>query len=56
MLEPITSPSGRRVSRGGIECDDLIVTFHVIGTAIRDDPSLADAAAAGVPRTVLSLA
>ena len=48
--------SGRRVSRGGIECDDLIVTFHVIGTAIRDDPSLADAAAAAVPRTVLSLA
>jgi uncharacterized protein YbjQ (UPF0145 family) len=48
--------SGRRVSRGGIECDDLIVTFHVIGTAIRDDPSLADAVAAAVPKTVLSLA
>jgi uncharacterized protein YbjQ (UPF0145 family) len=47
--------SGRRVSRGGIECDDLIVTFHVIGTAVREDPSLALAAAA-IPRTILSLA
>ncbi len=48
--------SGRRVSRGGIECDDLIVTFHVIGTAVREDPSLASAAAAAAPSTVLSLA
>ena len=47
--------SGRRVSRGGIECDDLIVTFHVIGTAVREDPSLASAADA-IPTTVLSLA
>jgi uncharacterized protein YbjQ (UPF0145 family) len=47
--------SGRRVSRGGIECDDLIVTFHVIGTAVREDPSLASAADA-TPTTVLSLA
>jgi uncharacterized protein YbjQ (UPF0145 family) len=31
----------RRVNRGGIECEDLIVTFHVIGTAIRADPQLA---------------
>lgn len=46
--------SGRRVSRGGIECDDLIVTFHVIGTAVREDPSLAVIAAA--PKTILSLA
>jgi uncharacterized protein YbjQ (UPF0145 family) len=47
--------TGRRVSRGGIECDDLIVTFHVIGTAVRDDPSLAVVAGA-IPRTILSLA
>ena len=47
--------SGRRVSRGGIECDDLIVTFHVIGTAVREDPSLAGAAGT-VPSTILSLA
>ena len=47
--------SGRRVSRGGIECDDLIVTFHVIGTAVRYDPSLA-ADASAIPRTILSLA
>jgi uncharacterized protein YbjQ (UPF0145 family) len=47
--------SGRRVSRGGVECDDLIVTFHVIGTAIREDPSLVTATAAA-PTTILSLA
>jgi uncharacterized protein YbjQ (UPF0145 family) len=47
--------TGRRVSRGGIECDDLIVTFHVIGTAVREDPSLATATAA-IPHTILSLA
>jgi uncharacterized protein YbjQ (UPF0145 family) len=47
--------SGRRVSRGGIECDDLIVTFHVIGTAVREDPSLA-VLATSAPRTILSLA
>jgi uncharacterized protein YbjQ (UPF0145 family) len=47
--------SGRRVSRGGIECDDMIVTFHVIGTAVREDPSLADGVSA-VPTTILSLA
>jgi len=46
--------SGRRVSRGGIECDDMIITFHVIGTAVRAEPSLA--ADARVPRTILSLA
>ena len=46
--------SGRRVSRGGIECDDMIITFHVIGTAVRDDPSLASDAR--VPTTILSLA
>jgi uncharacterized protein YbjQ (UPF0145 family) len=46
--------SGRRVSRGGIECDDMIITFHVIGTAVRADPALATDAR--VPRTILSLA
>ena len=46
--------SGRRVSRGGMECDDMIITFHVIGTAVREDPSLATDAR--VPRTILSLA
>lgn len=35
--------STRRVNRGGMECEDLIVTFHVIGTAIREDPKLAEA-------------
>ena len=47
--------SGRRVSRGGIECDDMIITFHVIGTAVREDPSLASGPGA-TPRTILSLA
>jgi uncharacterized protein YbjQ (UPF0145 family) len=46
--------SGRRVSRGGIECDDMIITFHVIGTAVREDPSLETDARA--PHTMLSLA
>jgi uncharacterized protein YbjQ (UPF0145 family) len=45
----------RRVARGGIECDDLIVTFHVIGTAIREDPELPQLAGQ-VPRTTISLA
>lgn len=47
--------SGRRVSRGGIECDDMIITFHVIGTAVREDPSLASGPGAA-PSTILSLA
>jgi uncharacterized protein YbjQ (UPF0145 family) len=45
----------RRVARGGIECDDLIVTFHVIGTAILEDPELPQLAGQ-VPRTTISLA
>jgi uncharacterized protein YbjQ (UPF0145 family) len=45
----------RRVARGGIECDDLIVTFHVIGTAILEDPDLPQLAGQ-VPRTTISLA
>jgi uncharacterized protein YbjQ (UPF0145 family) len=44
----------RRVARGGIECDDLIVTFHVIGTAIREEPELA-ALAGQEPSTIISL-
>jgi uncharacterized protein YbjQ (UPF0145 family) len=48
--------SGRRVSRGGIECDDLIVTFHVIGTAVREDPQLGAGIDASAPTTILSLA
>lgn len=38
---------------GGMDREDLIVTLHVIGTAVREDPSLAIRAAA--PRTALSL-
>ena len=35
-----------RVQRSmGMESEDLIVTLHVIGTAIREDPALAGAAA-----------
>ncbi len=48
--------SARRVARGGIECDDLIVTFHVIGTAIREDPALAQDSGSPTPSMILSLA
>ena len=44
---------GHRVSRGGVEREDMIVTLHIIGTAIREDASLPRTAAA--PRTALSL-
>jgi len=47
--------STRRVNRGGIECDDLIASFHVIGTAIREEPELASLANQQ-PRTTISLA
>jgi len=43
-----------RVSRGGSDYEDLIVTFHVIGTAVREDPALAGAAP--TPSTTISLA
>ena len=46
--------STRRVNRGGMECDDLIASFHVIGTAIREEPELA-ALASQQPQTILSL-
>jgi uncharacterized protein YbjQ (UPF0145 family) len=48
--------SARRVNRGGIECDDLIAHFHVIGTAIREEPELAAGLASQQPRTTISLA
>lgn len=43
------------VKRGMIDCEDLEVTFHVIGTAIREDPALADRQATTKPISVLSL-
>jgi len=48
--------SARRVNRGGMEAQDMIATFHVIGTAIREEPELAAGLASQVPRTVISLA
>jgi uncharacterized protein YbjQ (UPF0145 family) len=44
-----------RVKRGMYESEDLEVTFHVIGTAVREDPSVAVRRAAGTPLSVLSL-
>jgi uncharacterized protein YbjQ (UPF0145 family) len=43
------------VRRNMIDCEDLQVTFHVMGTAIREDPALADGHARAKPITVLSL-
>jgi uncharacterized protein YbjQ (UPF0145 family) len=43
------------VRRNMVDCEDLEVTFHVMGTAIREDPGLADSHAAHKPKTVLSL-
>lgn len=43
------------VKRNMIDCEDLEVTFHVMGTAIREDPELAKHHAARAPITVLSL-
>jgi uncharacterized protein YbjQ (UPF0145 family) len=48
--------STRRVNRGGIECEDLIVSFHVMGTAVREDTGLADTVAAKPPAVTISLA
>ena len=49
---------GVRVQRMmGMDSEDMIVTLHVIGTAIREDPALASAVAgAARPSTVLDLA
>ncbi len=48
--------SARRVNRGGMEAQDMIATFHVIGTAIREEPELAAGLASQQPRTTISLA
>jgi len=44
-----------RVKRNMVDCEDLEVTFHVMGTAIREEPALADHSAKTSPITVLSL-
>jgi uncharacterized protein YbjQ (UPF0145 family) len=44
-----------RVKRNMVDCEDLEVTFHVMGTAIREDPELSKQHAARKPITVLSL-
>ena len=44
-----------RVKRNMVDCEDLEVTFHVMGTAIREEPALADHSAKTNPITVLSL-
>jgi len=43
------------VKRNMVDCEDLEVTFHVMGTAIREEPALADHSAKSKPITVLSL-
>ena len=47
-------PHPPRAAAGDVESEDLNVTFHVIGTAIREDPSLA-ASAAPAAQQILSL-
>jgi uncharacterized protein YbjQ (UPF0145 family) len=43
------------VRRGMYESHDLEVTFHVMGTVIREDPALASGSAGAPPLKVLSL-
>jgi uncharacterized protein YbjQ (UPF0145 family) len=43
------------VNRGTYESEDLEVTFHVMGTAVREDPALADSHAKAKPLSVISL-
>ncbi len=43
------------VQRGLVESKDLEVTFHVIGTVIREDPAIASSPAPGEPLKILSL-
>jgi uncharacterized protein YbjQ (UPF0145 family) len=43
------------VNRGAYESEDLEVTFHVMGTAVREDPALADEHARAKPLSVISL-
>jgi uncharacterized protein YbjQ (UPF0145 family) len=44
-----------RVRRGMLECEDLEISFHVMGTAIRDEPTLVAEHTPPEPLTVLSL-
>jgi uncharacterized protein YbjQ (UPF0145 family) len=44
-----------RVKRGMYESEDLEVTFHVMGTAVREDSALADSQAKAKPLSVISL-
>lgn len=48
-------PRTHRVTRGAYECEDLEVTFHVMGTAIREDPALASSHKPVEPLAVLPL-
>jgi uncharacterized protein YbjQ (UPF0145 family) len=43
------------VRRNMVDCEDLEVTFHVMGTAIREEPELAVHSAKTNPITILSL-
>jgi uncharacterized protein YbjQ (UPF0145 family) len=43
------------VKRNMVDCEDLEVTFHVMGTAIREEPALAERTVKTKPITVLSL-
>jgi len=43
------------VRRGMYDCEDLEVTFHVMGTAIREDSALAERQAMTTPLSILSL-
>jgi uncharacterized protein YbjQ (UPF0145 family) len=44
-----------KVNRGMYESEDLEVTFHVMGTAVREDPALADSHAQAKPLGIISL-
>lgn len=44
-----------KVNRGMYESEDLEVTFHVMGTAVREDPALAESHAKAKPLSVISL-
>jgi uncharacterized protein YbjQ (UPF0145 family) len=44
-----------QVNRGMYESEDLEVTFHVMGTAVREDPSLAGRTTKTTPLSIISL-
>ncbi len=44
-----------QVKRGLVESEDLEVTFHVMGTAVREDPDLAERGATANPLSVISM-